>query len=215
MLVEASGVKPNPSFMNKLLTVVFSFYSLIALAQSTKPVLVGGCEGCDLMFAGMPKNLSSSTRIAATQGEPMRISGTIFQADGKTPASNVVLYVYHTDAKGYYTPGTGQTEARQHGQLRGWMKTDAQGRYEFSSIKPAPYPGDQIPAHIHPIVLEPNGKHYWLEDYFFEDDRIVTANMRANKNPRGGRGILSLTKDAQGVWVGQRDLVLGLHVPGY
>jgi protocatechuate 3,4-dioxygenase beta subunit len=167
------------------------------------------------MFAGMPANLSWSTRITAAQGEPMKISGTIYQRDGKTPAANVVLYVYHTDAKGYYTPAAGQAEARKHGQLRGWMKTDDKGRYEFYSIRPAPYPGENIPAHIHPIVMEPNGKHYWLEDYFFEDDPLVTAEMRSERAPRGGKGVVALKKNAQGIWVGHRDLVLGLHVPGY
>src|SRR5688572_15662869 len=56
------------------------------------------------------------------EGEAMIISGTIYLADGKTPAKNAVLSVWQTDAKGSYInkdSGAKQT----HPRIRGRMKT--------------------------------------------------------------------------------------------
>ena len=103
----------------------------------------GGCDGCELMFEGMPERLDWRTSIGAKDepGEPLVVRGVIYQRDGKSPAPGVILYVYQTDATGHYAPGPDQTHGRRHGRLRGWMKTDADGRYEFRTIRPAPYPG--------------------------------------------------------------------------
>src|SRR5215213_10262595 len=52
-----------------------------------------------------PMNPSWKTMMIGENepGKPMLISGTIFQPDGVTPASGILLYVYHTDAQGYYS----------------------------------------------------------------------------------------------------------------
>ena len=34
------------------------------------------------------------------EGEPLIISGIVFEKDGKTPAPNILIYAYHTNAKG-------------------------------------------------------------------------------------------------------------------
>lgn len=174
----------------------------------------GGCDGCDLMFRDMPTNLAAETKIVnAEPGETMIIEGTIFKKDGKTPAPDVILYVYHTDAKGYYSLAPGQKENR-HGHLRGWMKTGADGKYKFTSIRPAPYPNGDNPAHIHPMIKEPGLTLYWIDEYLFEDDKLVTESVRKDQTKRGGNGIISLTKK-DGVWRGKRDIVLGQNIPGY
>jgi len=54
------------------------------------------------------------------------------------------------DAKGYYRPNeapgpSGEGEPR----LKGWVKTGADGRFEFLTIQPAPYPRGEVPAHVH------------------------------------------------------------------
>lgn len=176
---------------------------------------VGGpCDGCDLMYENMPANLSweASIKNDGDPGEPMIIEGTIFRKDGRTPAPGVVLYVYHTDAKGYYSnPKTG---GNRHGHLRGWIKTGSDGKYRFTTIRPAPYPGDRIPAHIHPLVKEPGMSLYWIDEYLFDDDPLVTDEVRKGEKKRGGNGIIHLTKK-DGVWIGKRDIILGLNIPGY
>jgi protocatechuate 3,4-dioxygenase beta subunit len=166
----------------------------------------------------MPAALGPRTTIASASepGERMELSGVLYRRDGKTPASGVVLYVYHTDATGLYSPAPDQTgPSRRHGHLRGWMKTGADGRYAFSTIRPAPYPGRSIPAHVHPIVKEPDRNEYYLDEYRFDDDPLLTVEERRRAENRGGSGVVHLVKNAYGVWIGTRDFVLGLNIPAY
>jgi protocatechuate 3,4-dioxygenase beta subunit len=186
-------------------------------AQDTKKVVGGGCDGCELMFEGMPKTLGWRTTVPGPgePGEPLEMSGVIYRKDGRTPAPGVILYVYHTDAKGYYSPAPGQTLGRRHGHLRGWMRTGPDGRYQFRTLRPAPYPGQRIPAHIHPVVKEPGKNEYYLDEYVFDGDPRLTPEKRAELEDRGGSGIVKLTRSPQGVWVGRRDIVLGRNIPDY
>ncbi|HEV2853325.1 MAG TPA: intradiol ring-cleavage dioxygenase [Thermoanaerobaculia bacterium] len=180
--------------------------------------LVGGpCDGCDLLFEGMPRELSWRTTVAGKEepGEPLEMRGVIYQRDGRTPAPGVILYVYHTDAKGYYSPAPGQTRGRRNGHLRGWMKTDARGRYEFRTIRPAPYPSRDNPAHIHVVVKEPGKNEYYLDEYVFADDPLLTPERRSKLENRGGSGIVALSRNQDGVWTGRRDLILGRNIPNY
>ncbi|MFN8344361.1 MAG: intradiol ring-cleavage dioxygenase [Spirosomataceae bacterium] len=199
----------------KKLSFCLILFSFVGLAHAQK--VGGSCDGCELIYAGMPKNLSWQTTIADAkeEGERMEISGVIYQKDGKTPAPDVILYVYHTDVKGEYTPAATQVHARRHGHLRGWVKTDAQGRYKFNSIRPAAYPIRKFAAHIHPIIKEPDKNEYWIDEYQFEGDSLLTQKDRNNAENRGGSGIITLTKNDKGIWIGKRDIVLGKNVPSY
>jgi protocatechuate 3,4-dioxygenase beta subunit len=185
---------------------------------SQAKIVGGGCDGCDLIYEGMPKQLNWQAKInpVSEPGEAMEISGIIYQADGKTPASDVILYVYHTDTKGYYSPAENQPAAsHKHGHLRAWMKTNAQGEYQFTSIKPAPYPKRFDPAHIHPVIKEPNKNEYYIDEYRFDDDSLLTVEQRAKAENRGGSGIIQLTRNDQGIWTGKRNIILGKHIPNY
>jgi protocatechuate 3,4-dioxygenase, beta subunit len=104
------------------------------------------CEWCGTSEA--PARLTSTVSLAPANepGERMVITGTIVRRDGKTPAKNVLLYVYHTNAKGVYPKrGNESGNAQRHGYLRGWLRTDAQGRYRIESIRPVPIPAAAIP----------------------------------------------------------------------
>jgi len=95
------------------------------------------------------------------------------------------------------------------------MKTDAKGQYEFFTLKPGIYPDRGAPAHIHPVILEPDGKYYWVEDYYFADDELLTANERSPQRPRGGtHGVLNLKKRGE-LWEGTRHFILGKNVAAY
>lgn len=186
--------------------------------RASTSVIGGGCDGCEGIYENMPQQLSWDTSLtsAAEPGERMEISGIIYQLDGQTPASNVILYIYHTDAKGFYSPAPNMTGlARRHGHLRGWIKTGANGEYKFATIRPAPYPKADIPAHIHPIVKEPDKNEYYIDEYVFDDDPLLTNEKRAKLENRGGSGIVHLTRSSEGTWIGKRNIVLGLNIPNY
>ncbi len=180
---------------------------------------VGGpCECCDAWKEGLPENLTNETQISpqGEVGEALEISGTIFQKDGKTPASNTILYVYHTDAEGFYSDGPNFSDcSKQHGHLRGWMKTGKNGEYKFRTIRPASYPNTSFEQHIHPVIKEPGIAEYWIDEFVFDDDPKLNEKYRSNMQERGGNGIVAVQKNAAGVWVGKRDIILGKNVPGY
>ena len=137
------------------------------------------------------------------EGEPILISGTVFLADGKTPAPDTLIYLYHTDIYGYY----GRGGEHRHGRYRGWMLTDKRGRYEFRSTKPASYPNSTIASHIHMTVTRQDLREDWVDSILFEGDRFITAQERIPRKG-GTRAILSMEKGPDGIARGRRDIVL-------
>lgn len=196
-----------------ILIALFILWTAPILAQGK---LIGNCQGCEAVFEYEGQALSNiDTLPGFHQNEPkMKISGTIYQPDGKTPAEGVILYVYHTNKAGEYAKrGNEKGWARTHGYIRTWLKTGKDGSYTFYTFKPGSY--SQNPAHIHPIILEPNGKYYWLGSYLFEGDPNLTSRQRNQRNPRGGHnGILDLKKQGD-LLVGERDIILGKNMSGY
>jgi protocatechuate 3,4-dioxygenase beta subunit len=141
-------------------------------------------------------------------GEPLVISGTIYQPDGRTPAAGVTLYVFHTDATGVYSPDQAEGKLPKP-RLQGWVRTKADGRYEFRTIRPTAYPGGDTPAHIHAGVYG-RGVRYWINDYWFADDPLITSKQRKRVDgPEGsGKVIVTLKRDDKGIWRGTRDITL-------
>jgi protocatechuate 3,4-dioxygenase beta subunit len=180
---------------------------------------VGGpCEDCDIMYVDMPKDIPA---VDTSEGwnEPGRrllVHGTVYRVDGKTPAPDVILYYHQTDNTGYYTQGKDQQgRGRRHGHLRGWIKTDKNGYYALYTIRPAPYPNANIPAHIHFYIKEPQlANEYWVDDIMFDDDPLLTASERARQPNRAGNGVVKLTEQ-NAVLIAKRDFILGKNIPGY
>ncbi len=212
--------------MKSLFGFLLVFFSLQSCGQSSNPVqpqqtirVGGGCEGCEAIFEspvalnelGWQDTLADYNEA----GPKLHITGTVYNADGHTPAPGVVLYVYHTDQNGIY-PKRGDEKgwAARHGYLRSWIKTDAQGRYAFHTLKPASYPQATEPAHIHIIVKEPNRNEYYMDDFVFDDDPFLNASHRQRLQNKGGSGILKPSKQ-NGVLTAKRDIVLGKNIEDY
>lgn len=185
---------------------------------NSSDISVGGrCEDCKAIYDS-PVSLDllpSSVNLPDydEKGQKIQLSGVVYKADGKTPASDVVIYVYHTDQEGNYSnKNKAKDYASKHGYIRGWVKTDKEGRYSFSTLRPASYPNSRNPQHIHVIIKEPGKSEYWIDEYVFDDDPYHKEESRGA--PRGGSGIMSL-KEKDGVWIANRDITLGLNVPDY
>jgi protocatechuate 3,4-dioxygenase beta subunit len=199
------------------------FLLWLAVAAAASPAaarepVIGRCDGCEAVFEGLPGTLSSEARIAPAgePGTPLRVEGRVFGSDG-APRAGVVVYAYQTDAEGVYPPApdAAGTAARRHGALRGWVESDTQGRYAFDTIRPASYPGREIPAHIHMHVIERGCATYYIDDIVFTDDPLLTPARRPQYgHGRGGPGVATPQPRGDGAVV-VRDIRLGAGVPGY
>jgi protocatechuate 3,4-dioxygenase, beta subunit len=184
----------------------------------TKKLVGGGCDGCEIMSIGMPTNISSvDTSDGWTEkGQKLLVTGKVYKIDGKTPAPNVIIYYWQTDNNGYYSPIKEMDEkARRHGHIRSWVKSDENGSYSIYTIKPAPYPNDNIPSHIHTSIKEPNiDNEYYIDEFVFDDDKFLTGEKRKALENRGGSGILRvlLSGDLQ---IAEHNIILGLNIPNY
>jgi protocatechuate 3,4-dioxygenase, beta subunit len=162
----------------------------------TAKIVGGGCDGCELMYIGMPDKIVAIDTSTGWKepGQKLLITGKVLQTDGRIPAVNVIIYYWQTDNNGYYSPKQGMNEkAKRHGHIRGWVKTDAGGNYSIYTIKPAPYPNETIPAHIHIAIKEPGiSNEYYIDEFVFDDDKLLTSAKRKVLENRGGSGILRL-----------------------
>ena len=117
-------------------------------------------------------------------GQPMRIEGTVFGADGTTPLAGARVELWHADADGRYHPADqGDVSSFRRGEinLRGVVLTDADGRYAFRSIVPGLYGGRR--RHLHWKVMA--GGHrplttqsYWLTERNTPRDRGDAVDPR-------------------------------------
>ncbi len=159
------------------------------------------CGSCE-----QPSTILSETNISLNEeGERLTISGVVYEADGKTPAAGLTLFFYHTDSKGHYNNEDDPNDPR----LKGWVKTDSKGHYKFTTIKPAPYPSLKTPAHIHVHRFSKVLSEKWMEDYWFEGDKLIKESDLKKYSSLGDFSpIVKLTKDKDGVLKGTRNIIL-------
>ena len=127
--------------------------SAVAFAQDTEYI-----RAVERAQQQRPGALSTTGRIApATEpGSPLVVRGQLLGLNG-APSANTVVFAYQTDRGGLY-------DVRENGphswRLRGWVKTDADGRFTFETIRPGSYPGTNNPPHVHFTAFLPDGSRY-------------------------------------------------------
>jgi protocatechuate 3,4-dioxygenase beta subunit len=203
----------------RIITSIIILLVMITSCQAQQRYRIpGSCETCELIDVGKPSVIKSVDTSAGwvEAGQKLLVSGTVFKLDGKTPAAGVIIYYWQTDNNGLYSPSkTMDKGAERHGHIRGWVKTGADGKYAIYTVKPAPYPNSNNPAHIHILIKEPDIENaYYIDEFVFDDDELVTPQMRNNQSKRGGSGILQL-KTRGNIQAADHDIILGLNIPGY
>lgn len=187
-----------------------TFLKQMSIAAVSIPVLDLGLISCTNLAKAParkdPINVPWKTTIvsASEPGEPLIVSGTIYAPDGRTPLEGINLYVYQTDATGVYSTTGGNNRGTR---IHGLMRTNAEGRYEFRTIKPGSYPQSRNPAHIHAYVSGPGYPEYWIDEYHFIDDPFISEEQRKQDASKGSfASILKLEKGADGILRGTRDI---------
>lgn len=199
------------------LAAVLLLVSVYSVAQSR---LVGGpCEGCEAIYES-PVPFDKLEAVIKLPGatwdeqKPLGINGVVYKADG-TPAAGIVIYVYQTDPTGHYTAKSGAKGwEKRHGSVRGWMRTNEKGEYKFVTLRPGIYPDRTEPAHIHVTIKEPGLTEYYLDEFVFDDDTLLSSAKRQKLENRGGSGILKL-KDVGNMYKAERNIYLGKNIPNY
>jgi hypothetical protein len=191
------------------------------LAPMLEPL--GGCIEYAGAYEGMPVIRSARTRLApiGEPGEPLVLTGRTLDEDG-LPRSGVIVYAFQTDHTGVYPAArpSRSTMSQSQGRLRAWVRTDAQGRYTFDTIRPGGYPDSGEPQHIHMVVIEPGCWATMIEDVHFSDDlRLQTLSGEDRErylSGIGGSGIVTpVRKGPDAPWRIERDIHLGRNVVGY
>lgn len=154
-------------------------------------------------------------------GPRLLLTGVVYLPDARTPAPGIILYYYHTNTEGRYRHNPAEPRSmppnelgQTHGSIRGWVRTNAEGRYTIYTVRPSAYPAGDEPAHIHATIKEPELPEYYIDDFVFDDDPLLTARKRLNLENRGGSGVLRVVR-TDGLLVGERDIVLGRNIPGH
>jgi catechol 1,2-dioxygenase len=103
-------------------------------------------------------------------GRRMVISGFVYGADCATPLPDVLIEVWHADSNGVYHNTAPYI-------LRGQFRTDEEGRYRFSTIKPGYHKTRHmlLPALIH-YRLSYQGKRVLSTQLVFAGDPFLTEH---------------------------------------
>jgi protocatechuate 3,4-dioxygenase beta subunit len=146
--------------------------ALPALAQDLEYI-----QAVEEAQRGRPSPLSSTARIAPADepGTPLVVHGRVFGTDGRTPLAGAVVFAYHTDREGRYDRAGRPAHSWR---LKGWARTGEDGRFEFRTIRPGPYPGRSTAAHIHLTLFTADGGRYHAGSVLFEGDPLLSPAER-------------------------------------
>lgn len=214
LLAAAEMTPPSPHAATVLWRVLMTPEPAAAGAAGTAPISAADSQRAREIIRAAARAARVQIVPEGEAGDPMVVSGTVRDTTGR-PIVGALVYVYQTDAQGYYSRGlvaapNGRHDDR-HARLFGYLRTDADGRYEFRTIRPAAYAdAPDNPQHIHyglraeGYVRVPRGSLANL--YFADDPRLVGAHLAELK--ADGAGIIAPTRDPDGTQRVVYDLVM-------
>ena len=152
-------------------------------------------------------NLNNTDSIPdfESKKDKLMITGTIYQSDGKTPAKDVILYISQPDENGDYELKTENDKRYVH--HRGWIKTDADGKYTFYTFIPGNFIRNREVKHIHPTIKEPGKEEYSLNAFLFDNDPFLSKSCRKRLEKKGIDSILKVEK-TDAMFVATKDITL-------
>ncbi len=111
-------------------------------------------------------------RGSQDRGEALRVSGTVRDAHGCQPIASAVVDVWQALPPGPNGEGVYDNDSQEY-RYRGRMRTDKDGRFDYTTFLPGPYPirpgGPLRPKHIHYKVTAPDGSTLTTQMYFAGD----------------------------------------------
>ncbi len=157
------------------------------------------------------------TRVEGREGRALgkviRVSGRVLDESGE-PVEGAVVDIWQANAAGRYDHEGDTTDTPKDPNFQGWaiLKTEADGRYAFTTIKPGPYAaeGEWVrPPHIHYKVSR-RGYRELITQMYFDGDPLNDKDLLLKEVPVAERKRLLVTFD-EGAETpeGEFDIVLG------
>lgn len=143
------------------------------------------------------------------EGEVIRVHGRVVDEACK-PVAGALVDLWQADSNGRYSHPADVNPARRDPNFQGWGQavTDADGRYAFRTIKPAPYPLDFIDGkadeskgyrtpHIHFRVTK-RGYRELSTQMYFAGESLNETDLVLKRVPEAERArvIITPVKDA-------------------
>lgn len=152
--------------------IVLSFY-LIFFVLAPAPLAAQP----EIPTVAPPDAPSEATLVEADEpGRALVLEGTVLGSEGE-PLEGASVFLYQTGADGVYGP-----EGNSDPRIRGYLRTDGEGRFRVRTIKPGSYPGTRVAPHIHVHVRPPGsdvaGGEETVKEIVFEGDALVSDRMR-------------------------------------
>jgi protocatechuate 3,4-dioxygenase beta subunit len=155
----------------------------LTLSERTGPVAV------DLLPAG-PLDLSRAAPDAPrATGQLLQISGRVIDEDG-SPIPGAVIEIWQANSAGKYIHEMDRHNAPIDPNFtgEGRLTTDAEGQFQFFSIKPGAYPVLETgwwwrPPHIHFSILGRSWMDRFVTQIFFPGEPLNETDLLLNAVP--------------------------------
>ena len=136
----------------------------------------------------------------------LKLTGTVYQSDGVTPAKDVIIFIEQPDENGDF-------DLRRSGDERyvfhrSWVKTDADGKYTFYTFVPGNDRRYNQMSQIFPIIKEKSKEEVQLASLLFDNDPLLTKRCRKRLTKKGGENRILTTTSKDGLLIAEKDIVL-------
>lgn len=136
----------------------------------------------------------------------LKITGILYQSDGVTPAKDVILYIEQADENGDFD--LREYNKKRYVHHRGWIKTNADGRYTFYTFIPGNDRRYNQFQQLFPIIKEESKPEYALESFLFNDDPMLTKFCRKRLAKKGDPSRVLIPKLDNGLLIVEKNIVL-------
>lgn len=146
------------------------------------------------------------------QGQVIRVTGQVLDEEGK-PIEGALVDIWQANAQGRYHHEKDPATAPEDPHFQGWgmVKTDAEGRYAFTTIKPGAYKVNESwrrPPHIHYKVSR-RGFHEITTQMYFAGEALNEADSLLQSVDEEARSLLVVEfQETDGVPHGHFPIVL-------
>lgn len=167
-----------------------------------------------------PKHQQADRDIDLTriEGHSERAEGAVIQVEGRVldehgkPVEGALVDIWQANTHGRYHHEDDPNPAPRDPNFQGWgmVRTDAEGRYRFTTIKPGAYAVDgewTRPPHIHYKVSR-RGFHELTTQMYFDGESLNEGDALLGAVPENERERLIVAFNKDEVPVGVFDVVL-------